>query len=46
MIRSICNKVVWLEHGVIKKFGQPDAVVTAYQGAGGASVTGSPVRVL
>jgi ABC-type polysaccharide/polyol phosphate transport system ATPase subunit len=33
MIRSICNKVVWLEHGVIKKTGQSDAVVTAYQGA-------------
>jgi ABC-type polysaccharide/polyol phosphate transport system ATPase subunit len=43
MIRSICNKVVWLEHGVIK---QPDSVVTAYQGAGGTSVTGSPARVL
>jgi len=33
LIRSICNKVLWLEHGVIKKIGAPDLVVHAYEGA-------------
>ena len=33
MVRSICNKVVWLEHGVIKKIGPSDDVVTAYEGS-------------
>ena len=31
MIRNICNKVIWLEHGVIKEFGPPEAVVKAYE---------------
>lgn len=31
MIRSICNKTLWLEHSVINKIGVPDAVVDAYQ---------------
>ena len=33
MVKSICNKVLWLEHGVIKKIGPPDAVVEAYEGS-------------
>ncbi len=33
MIQSMCNKVVWLEHGVVKKIGPPEAVVKAYEGA-------------
>ena len=33
MIQSICNKVVWLEHGVVKKIGPPEAVVKAYEGS-------------
>jgi ABC-type polysaccharide/polyol phosphate transport system ATPase subunit len=31
VIQSICNKVVWLEHGVIKQFGPPERVVQAYE---------------
>ena len=31
MIRSICNKVAWLEHGAIKEIGPPDSVVGAYE---------------
>ena len=31
MIRSICNKVAWLEHGTIKEIGPPDSVVGAYE---------------
>jgi ABC-type polysaccharide/polyol phosphate transport system ATPase subunit len=30
LIESICNKVAWLEHGVIKHFGPPDVVAGAY----------------
>jgi ABC-type polysaccharide/polyol phosphate transport system ATPase subunit len=33
MIRSMCNKVVWLERGVIKGMGPPEVVVKAYEGA-------------
>ena len=33
MIRSMCNKVVWLERGVIKGMGPAEVVVTAYEGA-------------
>jgi lipopolysaccharide transport system ATP-binding protein len=33
MVQSICNKVVWLEHGVVKKIGPPEAVVKAYAGS-------------
>jgi len=31
MIRSICNKVAWLEHGAIKEIGPPGSVVGAYE---------------
>jgi ABC-type polysaccharide/polyol phosphate transport system ATPase subunit len=31
MIRSICNKVAWLDHGVVKKIGPPEAIVKAYE---------------
>src|SRR6516165_2289791 len=31
MIRSLCNKALWLEHGSIKRIGSPDAVVEAYE---------------
>jgi ABC-type polysaccharide/polyol phosphate transport system ATPase subunit len=31
LIRSICNRVVWLEHGVIKQMGAPDEVTAAYE---------------
>ena len=33
LIRNICNKVVWLEHGAIKQFGPPDVVTAAYSTA-------------
>jgi ABC-type polysaccharide/polyol phosphate transport system ATPase subunit len=33
MVKSICNKVLWLEHGVIKKIGPPDVVVETYEGS-------------
>jgi ABC-type polysaccharide/polyol phosphate transport system ATPase subunit len=31
VIRKICNKVVWLEHGTIKQFGPSERVVEAYE---------------
>jgi ABC-type polysaccharide/polyol phosphate transport system ATPase subunit len=31
MVKSICNKALWLEHGAIKKIGSPDDVVAAYE---------------
>jgi ABC-type polysaccharide/polyol phosphate transport system ATPase subunit len=31
MIQKTCNKVLWLEHGVVKQFGPPAAVVQAYK---------------
>jgi ABC-type polysaccharide/polyol phosphate transport system ATPase subunit len=34
MIRSVCNKVLWLEHGAIKLLGEPEAVVRAYESSG------------
>ncbi len=40
MVQSICNKVVWLDHGVVKKVGLPEAVVKAYEGSQTASGTG------
>jgi len=33
MIQSVCNKVLWLEHGNIREFGPPEAVVAAYLSA-------------
>src|SRR5262252_1118513 len=31
MIQNTCNKVLWLEHGVAKRFGAPADVVQAYE---------------
>ena len=39
MVQDICNKVIWLERGIIKQMGDPDVVVEAYQRA---SSTGVP----
>jgi ABC-type polysaccharide/polyol phosphate transport system ATPase subunit len=33
LIRSLCNKVLWLQHGAIAKLGAPETVVQAYEGA-------------
>jgi ABC-type polysaccharide/polyol phosphate transport system ATPase subunit len=33
MVQSTCNKVIWLEQGVIKKMGPPETIVKAYAGA-------------
>ncbi len=33
LVQSICNKVVWLEHGTVKKTGSSVAVVKAYENA-------------
>jgi ABC-type polysaccharide/polyol phosphate transport system ATPase subunit len=33
LVRDLCNKVIWLEHGVIKQFGPPKTVTTAYRKA-------------
>jgi ABC-type polysaccharide/polyol phosphate transport system ATPase subunit len=33
LIRNLCNKVVWLEHGLIKQLGAADAVTAAYKEA-------------
>jgi ABC-type polysaccharide/polyol phosphate transport system ATPase subunit len=42
MIRSICNKAAWLQHGAIKKIGATDTVVAAYEGEqAGTSNNGS-----
>jgi ABC-type polysaccharide/polyol phosphate transport system ATPase subunit len=30
LIQNICNKVVWLEHGVMKQIGDPEPVMAAY----------------
>jgi ABC-type polysaccharide/polyol phosphate transport system ATPase subunit len=35
VIRRLCNKVVWLEHGTIKQFGPPELVIKAYERAHG-----------
>jgi ABC-type polysaccharide/polyol phosphate transport system ATPase subunit len=32
IIEKICNRVLWLEHGVIKEFGPPDAILPHYRG--------------
>ena len=31
-IRDMCNKVVWLEHGCVKMFGETEMVCDAYEG--------------
>lgn len=33
LIRDLCNKVIWLEHGVIKQFGPPKTIIAAYRNA-------------
>jgi ABC-type polysaccharide/polyol phosphate transport system ATPase subunit len=33
MVQSVCNKVLWLEHGNVKALGPPEAVVVAYLSA-------------
>jgi ABC-type polysaccharide/polyol phosphate transport system ATPase subunit len=33
IIEKMCNKVIWLEHGVIREIGPPAAVLAAYEGA-------------
>jgi ABC-type polysaccharide/polyol phosphate transport system ATPase subunit len=33
LIRDLCNTVIWLEHGVIKRFGPSKPVIAAYQNA-------------
>ncbi len=33
MIESICNKVLWLEHGKIRQMGEPKEVAAAYKEA-------------
>jgi ABC-type polysaccharide/polyol phosphate transport system ATPase subunit len=35
LIRNLCNKVVWLDHGVIKQAGSPEAVTATYLEASG-----------
>lgn len=42
LIQSICNKVVWLEHGVIKQFGLSEDVTAAYVKASTQPSTGVP----
>jgi ABC-type polysaccharide/polyol phosphate transport system ATPase subunit len=31
MVQSICNRVIWLDHGVIKQIGSAETVVKAYE---------------
>ena len=31
VIQTVCNKVLWLEHGTIEQFGPPQPVVQAYE---------------
>ena len=33
MVQSVCNKVLWLEHGNVKALGPPETVVAAYLSA-------------
>lgn len=35
LIRSLCNKAIWMDKGEIKETGPPDGVVSAYQSATG-----------
>lgn len=50
VIRRLCNKVVWLEHGTIKQFGSSDVVIQAYESLhGGTSAEqreADPVKLL
>jgi ABC-type polysaccharide/polyol phosphate transport system ATPase subunit len=31
IIENICNKVLWLDQGIVKQFGPPDAILEAYR---------------
>ena len=33
IIEKFCNKVLWLEHGVVREVGSPAAVLAAYKSA-------------
>ena len=33
MVESICNKVVWMEHGKVRQLGKPQEVIAAYRTA-------------
>ena len=33
IIEKLCNKVLWLEHGVVREVGAPAAVLAAYKSA-------------
>jgi lipopolysaccharide transport system ATP-binding protein len=46
IIKNICNKAVWLEHGVVKQRGAPDAVVKAYDLHVKGGGTGTPYSAL
>jgi ABC-type polysaccharide/polyol phosphate transport system ATPase subunit len=37
LVREICNKVLWLDHGTIKQYGSPAAIVEAYERASAGS---------
>jgi len=41
MIKRICNKVIWLDRGTIKKMGSPEAVVEHYIEVHGEHVAAS-----
>jgi ABC-2 type transport system ATP-binding protein/lipopolysaccharide transport system ATP-binding protein len=30
-VKDLCNKVLWLEHGKIKKFGNAHEVISEYE---------------
>lgn len=32
-VKALCNKIVWLEKGVVKKIGEPEEICTEYKGA-------------
>src|SRR5262245_51683438 len=38
LVREICNKALWLEHGVIKQLGAPADVTAAYEKTYGATM--------
>jgi ABC-type polysaccharide/polyol phosphate transport system ATPase subunit len=46
LVRETCNKVLWLDHGTIKQYGSPAAVVDAYElaaaSSAGAERAGAP----
>jgi ABC-type polysaccharide/polyol phosphate transport system ATPase subunit len=42
LIRNLCSKAVWLEHGVIKQIGLPEAVIAAYEECGSLPVAVAP----